>query len=97
MTLEAYNYLISGRVQGVGFRWFTEREARRLGVSGFVRNLPDGRVEVLAQARPSVLVELEASLRRGPAMAKVKALDKEPVAVDETLTGFDVRHHGWGG
>ncbi len=53
--VEAYVVVISGRVQGVGFRWFTEKEARARDVCGYVRNLPDGRVEVFAQGDESTL------------------------------------------
>lgn len=94
MALEAYIYLISGRVQGVGFRWFTEREARKRQVTGFVRNLRDGRVEVLAQADAEVLRDLEERLRRGPAVAKVSDLERRSVPVDEGLSAFRVRHDG---
>ena len=48
-TVTTVRFLVSGRVQGVGFRWFTHREAERLGIAGWARNLPDGRVEVLAK------------------------------------------------
>jgi acylphosphatase len=64
--------VISGRVQGVGFRYFTARRARRLGLAGFVRNLPDGRVEVEALGDPGVLQEFVAALRQGPPGASVR-------------------------
>jgi acylphosphatase len=63
--------LISGRVQGVFFRAFTRDEGRRLGVKGWVRNLPDGRVEVLAKGDPEQLEALEAFCRQGPPHARV--------------------------
>ncbi len=64
-------FLVTGRVQGVGFRYFVRREARRLGLNGWVRNLPDGEVEVLASGTAAALAVLEAALRRGPPMASV--------------------------
>jgi len=89
--VEAYLVLISGRVQGVGFRWFTEMEARARDVHGYVRNLPDGRVEVLAQADASTLEAFWKCLRIGPRAARVEELSTTPVAVDPELTSFSVR------
>lgn len=94
MALEAYIYLISGRVQGVGFRWFTEREASKRRVTGFVRNLRDGRVEVLAQAGAEELGELEERLRRGPSVAKVTDFERRSVPVDAARITFEVRRDG---
>ena len=54
-AMAAYRYLVSGRVQGVGYRYFVLREAERLGLAGFARNLPDGRVEVVAEGAEEVL------------------------------------------
>ncbi len=62
---------LSGRVQGVGFRFFTERVARRLGLSGFARNLADGRVEVVAEGARSAVETLLKELRQGPSGAVV--------------------------
>ncbi len=64
--------LVSGRVQGVGFRFFAARQARRLGVGGSVRNLPDGRVEVVAEGDRAALEALVAALREGPPGAAVR-------------------------
>lgn len=89
--MEAYVLLVSGRVQGVGFRWFTEREALKRGVQGYVRNLPDGRVEVLAQADTGTLAGFCARLRKGPAAARVDDVEMRPVPVDASLSAFEVR------
>jgi acylphosphatase len=71
-------YLISGAVQGVGFRWFVARHARTLGLGGFARNLSDGRVEVVASgADGPALDRLEELLRNGPANAQVAGLERE--------------------
>jgi acylphosphatase len=59
-------YLIDGRVQGIGFRWFARAAARRLGVAGWVRNLPTGQVEAEAQGSAEDLEAFELELRRGP-------------------------------
>jgi acylphosphatase len=68
---ETRRYLISGRVQGVGFRWFVEREAVQLGVSGWVRNCDDGDVEVMATGTPDKLSALRRKLEQGPRAARV--------------------------
>ena len=69
--------IVSGRVQGVGFRFFVLREARGLGLSGSVRNLPDGRVEVCAAGPPQNLKRLEDLLRQGPWLSRVDQVELE--------------------
>ena len=64
-------YLIRGRVQGVGFRYFTQAAAVRAGVGGWVRNNPDGTVEIAAAGEPDALERLEQEIRRGPPGARV--------------------------
>jgi acylphosphatase len=71
-------FLISGLVQGVGFRWFVARHARSLGLIGYARNLPDGRVEVVVSGPEEALPALEQLLRSGPANAQVDRVDSEP-------------------
>src|SRR5260370_17888529 len=66
---QAKRYLVSGMVQGVGYRYFTQDAAEKLQVSGFVRNLRDGRVEVFATATPQQLSEFRPLLHRGPRFA----------------------------
>ncbi len=68
---------VSGRVQGVGFRWFVLRSARALGVAGWVRNSEDGDVEVHAAGDAARVGELLDALRRGPAHAQVRLVDVE--------------------
>lgn len=82
-----YRYVVSGRVQGVGFRYYVLREAQRLGLSGYVRNLRDGRVEVVAAGSEEKLGRLEALLWRGPVMARVDMVEAEP-AETPTEEGF---------
>ena len=65
------HFLIQGRVQGVGFRWFVQREAGELELRGWVRNTEDGHVEVLAAGDPADLDELRLSLKRGPRGSRV--------------------------
>jgi acylphosphatase len=68
------HFLIRGRVQGVGFRWFVHREASELDLRGWVRNTEDGDVEVVASGTPEDLAELRGSLRRGPRGSRVDNL-----------------------
>jgi acylphosphatase len=72
--------IVRGRVQGVGFRWFVRTEARRLGLAGWVRNLPDGTVELRAAGIESFLASLRTAIGRGPDNAHVT--DIEAVAAD---------------
>lgn len=85
--------LISGRVQGVFFRYYTREEANRIGLRGWVRNLPDGRVEVLAEGTEEQLRLLESVCRKGPPHARVSDLrvTEEPVREGE-FTSFDIVH-----
>jgi len=75
---QAKRYLVSGMVQRVGFRYFTQDVAEKLRVSGFVRNLGDGRVEVFAIATPQQHAELRAMLERGPRFSSVSGVQEEP-------------------
>jgi acylphosphatase len=74
---QAKRFFVSGRVQGVGFRFFAERTASSLGVSGYVRNLYDGRVEVYAIGSAEQLDALKNALRRGPRMAAVDRVEEQ--------------------
>ena len=65
------HFLIQGRVQGVGFRWFVQREAGELDLRGWVRNTEEGDVEVVAAGEPADLDELRSSLKRGPRGSRV--------------------------
>lgn len=80
MTIIAKKIWVGGRVQGVGFRYYTQCEAERLGVRGYVRNLPDGRVEVLAEGDSGAVRQLLAWLRTGPDTAHVTGLHQEEIA-----------------
>jgi acylphosphatase len=75
---ETRRYLVSGRVQGVGFRWFVEREAATLGLTGWVRNREDGRVEVMATGTREQLAALYRSLHEGPRAARVDEVAASP-------------------
>ena len=83
-------FLVRGRVQGVGFRWFVARQAQRLGVNGLARNLDDGSVEVVAQGSETAVAALAESLARGPAHAHVTHVENAAVPHDiGALTSFE--------
>ena len=73
----ARRWLIRGRVQGVGFRYFAQREAEALGLTGYVRNLDDGRVEVYAAGPEAKLSELAGRLHQGPRWAEVRGVKEQ--------------------
>jgi acylphosphatase len=75
----ATRFVVRGRVQGVGFRWFVEAEARTLGISGWVRNNADGTVEVLAIGTRDQLSNLRSRLRSGPRAARVDDVEESEV------------------
>jgi acylphosphatase len=83
---------IRGRVQGVGYRAFVERQAVALGLEGWVRNRRDGSVEALFAGPANVVSEMVALCRRGPSYARVDAVDEEPANVD----ALNLRHAGEG-
>ncbi|NOX90547.1 MAG: acylphosphatase [Calditrichaeota bacterium] len=81
---KALHIIIKGRVQGVGYRWFVRERARDHGISGYVRNLPNGDVEVLAQGEEEKLNLFITELNRGPAFAHVIDMEIDEVALNET-------------
>ena len=89
--MKAVQARVTGRVQGVSFRWYTQEQARRLGVAGWVRNEPDGSVLLHAEGEDEAVDALVAWCRTGPAMARVA-----DVAVREAAptgaTSFETRH-----
>jgi acylphosphatase len=89
--LAARRFLISGRVQGVGFRYFAEARAHAEGVHGWVRNLPDGRVEVLIEGDLESIERVGAALSRGPMGAEVDDVVVEDVVPSGRATGFTIR------
>lgn len=91
MAAKAVKVRVTGRVQGVSYRAWAECTATARGVSGWVRNLPDGAVEMLVQGEPAAVDALVAKTRCGPSAARVDALEAESVAVDPTLSSFHIR------
>jgi acylphosphatase len=86
------HFLIRGRVQGVGFRWFVHREASELELKGWVRNTEDGDVEVVAAGDTEGLTELRTSLRRGPRGSRVDEVIQHTLAESEAekLKAFQI-------
>lgn len=92
----AKRFFVSGMVQGVGYRFFATRTAERLGVTGWVKNLRDGRVEVYAIGSPKALKDFRRELGRGPAGATVDDVGEENADVDpQYASRFTIEHEGW--
>ena len=89
--LVAKRYLVSGRVQGVGFRFFMQDVAFQEGLTGFARNLPDGRVEAVVEGDVEALSRFEMAIHRGPRGARVDSVETEPLAPTGRITGFSIR------
>jgi len=90
-AIQASRFVVRGRVQGVGFRWFVEREAHILKIAGWVRNNPDSTVEVLAQGTREQLAGLHSRLREGPRAARVDDVEVKGAGAIPGLTSFQVR------
>lgn len=85
-------WLVRGRVQGVGFRYFVLRRAQAAGLAGWARNLPDGSVEVVARGTDDELASLESALREGPPRSVVTDVERQEVLDEPNLPkSFDVR------
>jgi acylphosphatase len=87
----ARHFLIRGRVQGVGFRWFADHHAAREGLHGWIRNRPDGCVEAQAEGDGDALERFERMLRQGPPHARVDDVEVDDVVPSGRDTGFTVR------
>ncbi len=92
-TLQAKRFYVSGMVQGVGFRFFAQRAAERLGLAGYVKNLRDGRVEVYAIGQSEPLRALRAELERGPRAASISGVTEEDAEVlPHYASQFSIEH-----
>lgn len=92
MTTRAVHATVTGQVQGVGFRFATRRVAESLGLDGWVRNLPDGSVEVWAQGDTSAVGEMDRFLNEGPLGSRVRAVQSTDRSVDPQIAGFEIRY-----
>ena len=84
--------LVSGRVQGVGFRWFTSERASVEGITGWVRNLPGGEVEVVAEGDAEAMERFERALRQGPGRARVDDVAVDILTPTGRMASFTARH-----
>ncbi len=89
-TTEGRRFVVRGRVQGVGFRWFVEREAHTLGIAGWVRNNSDSSVEILAIGSRDQLSGLRSRLQEGPRAARVDAVEESEAKPVSGLTNFRI-------
>ncbi len=89
-VLQCRRFVVRGRVQGVGFRWFVEREAGTLGIAGWVRNNFDGSVEVLAMGTREQRANLRSRRRAGPRAARVDDLEESECQPDPGLKSFRI-------
>lgn len=92
--MQARRYIVRGRVQGVGFRWFVEREAAAIGLVGWVRNNEDNTVELVAAGEPEQLELLKLRLQQGPRASRVDGVDEVESSPDEivgNLKTFQIR------
>lgn len=88
----ARRFIIKGKVQEVGFRYYTVRTARSLGIVGAVKNLPDGTVEAIAEGSPGAMESFRRQLERGPAYAQVTSIDEVEIAPTGRYAGFDLEY-----
>jgi acylphosphatase len=88
----ARRLLVSGRVQGVGFRWFVMEAASAEGITGWVRNLPDGTVEIVAEGDAEAMERFERAARRGPGRARVDDVATDVLAPTGRFPTFSARH-----
>jgi acylphosphatase len=84
-------FIVRGRVQGVGFRWFVEREAKELGLSGWVRNNEDSTVECLAIGAPDKVQAFKAKLQQGPRASRVDFVEEFDAAPSSSPGTFEIR------
>ena len=89
--IESREYVVTGRVQGVGFRWFAYDAARREGLLGFVRNLPDGSIETVVEGDREALNRFEAAIWSGPRGARVDHVNREPGPVPGQFKDFSIK------
>ncbi len=90
--MKRFHILVSGRVQGVFYRDFVRREAEKLGIKGYVKNLSDGNVEMVAEGEDKIIEKFLAICRKGPLMAFVKGTEIKEEPPTNEFDGFDIRY-----
>jgi acylphosphatase len=90
--IKTYILTVSGRVQGVGYRYFIEDSALLLGVKGFVRNTPDNKVEIVCQGDEKSLEQFFASVKKGPAFARVDEIIKDKISASGNYSSFEIKY-----
>ena len=90
--MKTYHYIVSGRVQGVFFRYYAKETADNLNINGTVQNLFNGDVEVYAQGETAALKQFETYLNQGAPSAEVKNVTKEPIESENIYTNFEIIH-----
>lgn len=93
MARQARLIIVRGVVQGVGFRYFVQRTGKKLGLTGDVRNLPEGAVQIIAEGAAHKLEEFAEEVRRGPSMARVERFEMHEIAVTDRYATFMLE--GW--
>ena len=91
MAIDGIRIIISGYVQGVGFRYFTCREAKKIGLTGYVKNLPTGQVEIVASGDKGLIDDLIKIIRVGPGYSSVSGVDLEELQDPQNFTDFNIR------
>ncbi|MBM3699805.1 MAG: acylphosphatase [Actinobacteria bacterium] len=89
---KTYRLTVSGRVQGVGYRYFVEDSAVFLGVKGFVRNMPDNKVEIVCQGDEKSMEQFFTSVKKGPAFARVDEIIKDRISNDINYNSFEIKY-----
>ena len=84
--------VVSGLVQGVNFRYFTLKQAQKIGIKGYVCNLPDGSVEAVAEGENWMIDEFSKQLKIGPSVSRVTGIDVQPFETEEEFDGFEIRY-----
>ena len=93
LNKKLYHYIIKGKVQGVGFRYFTKEQAEQLSLSGWVKNLADGSVETVASGDENTLTEFKKKLNQGPPLSRVDSIIERDISLqNEIFHCFDIRH-----
>jgi len=93
MATQAKRVIVHGRVQGVGFRYFVQHVGNCLGLTGNVRNCPDGTVEIIIEGNPMKIIEFINAVEKGPSLARVQRVDVADIPVEGTYGSFSIE--GW--